>query len=142
MAAVTIRGGDGQYTSFDWREPRDEKNDWRESAGSAVLSIGLMLLLAALSTRAATYTPDDYKKAANECMRVRNLLCAQTNWEYYLRFRPTDGNAFANLAIVMNQRDNHAGALAAFERAIDLGEGAYDLFAYYADSLDEGRPCR
>lgn len=68
-------------------------------------------------------------------MRVRAYECAEQNWANYIRLRPTDSNAIANLGIVMNLRDNHAGAVLQFEKAIDMGEGTYDLFAYYADSL-------
>ena len=35
----------------------------------------------------------------------------------------------------MNQRDDHAHAVVEFKHAIDAGEGAYDLFGWYADSL-------
>jgi clan AA aspartic protease (TIGR02281 family) len=70
-----------------------------------------------------------------ECERKANLACAQESWTDYLKLRPTDGLAHANLGHVMNQRDDHAHAVIEFKRAIDAGEGAYDLFAWYADSL-------
>lgn len=98
----------------------------------------LWLTAAPLSlAQAPAYTPEDYKNAAAKCMRVRAYDCAQKNWEYLLRMRPTDTQAMANLGIVMNLRENHAGAIREFERAIDMGEGTYDLFAYYADSLEK-----
>jgi clan AA aspartic protease (TIGR02281 family) len=41
----------------------------------------------------------------------------------------------------MSHRDDDAHAVVEFKRAIDGGEGAYDLFAWYADSLARvGRP--
>jgi tetratricopeptide (TPR) repeat protein len=96
-----------------------------------------LLLMPVAWANPPTYTPEDYKKAAATCMRGRHYECAQKNWEYVLGMRPTDSNAMANLGIVMNLRENHAGAITQFERAIDLGEGTYDLFAYYADSLEK-----
>jgi predicted aspartyl protease len=84
---------------------------------------------------AAEPTAQGYKDAVGTCMRDRDYACAEKNWTQYIRLRPTDGNAIANLGIVMNRRDNHKGAVVQFERAIDLGEGTYDLFAFYADSL-------
>jgi tetratricopeptide (TPR) repeat protein len=84
---------------------------------------------------AADISAEAYKTGVGACMRTHDLQCAEDNWLQYIRLRPTDGNAVANLGIVMNRRDNHEGAILQFERAIDLGEGAYDLFAYYADSL-------
>ena len=53
----------------------------------------------------------------------------------YLKLRPDDPLAHANLGHVMSLRDDHAHAVVEFKRAIDSGEGAYDLFAWYGDSL-------
>jgi len=87
--------------------------------------------------QAAEPTAEQYKTGVTTCMRARDLECAEKNWGQYLRLRPNDSNAIANLGIVMNQRDNHKGAVVQFERAIDMGEGTYDLFSYYADSLEK-----
>jgi clan AA aspartic protease (TIGR02281 family) len=69
------------------------------------------------------------------CERAADLACEQDAWTAYLALRPGDGVAHANLGHVMNHRDDHAHAVVEFKRAIDSGEGAYDLFAWYADSL-------
>lgn len=98
------------------------------------LAFGLALLVET-PVHAIEYSAEDYKQAVAPCMRSGNYDCAEKNWLQYLRLRPNDSNALANLGIVMNMRDNNKGAVVQFERAIDLGEGAYDLFAYYADSL-------
>src|SRR5437867_2435144 len=98
-------------------------------------ALALWAAAAAACTAAHAVTADDYKNGVAPCMRVRAYECAETNWVNYIRLRPTDSNAIANLGIVMNLRDNHAGAVAQFEKAIDMGESTYDLFAYYADSL-------
>jgi tetratricopeptide (TPR) repeat protein len=79
--------------------------------------------------------PADMKSAAEKCMRSRDFACAEMNWQAYVAARPTDATAVANLGIVQNLRDEHEQAIVQFQKAIDLGEGTYDLFAYYADSL-------
>jgi tetratricopeptide (TPR) repeat protein len=81
------------------------------------------------------YTTEMYKTAIARCMQAGDMDCAEKNWLQVIRLQPNDGNAYANLGIVRNHRDDHAGAIKAFEKAIDLGEGTYDLFSYYADSL-------
>jgi predicted aspartyl protease len=96
-----------------------------------------LALLAAAPLHAADLTPEGYKEAVGACMRSRDYECAEKNWTQYIRLRPTDSNAIANLGIVMYRRDNHKGAIVQFERAIDMGEGTYDLFAFYADSLSK-----
>ena len=84
---------------------------------------------------AAEYTAEDYRKAVMACVQARDDVCAEKNWRQLLRLRPTDGKALANLGILMNRKDKHQEAVAHFERAIGLGEGTYDLFGFYADSL-------
>lgn len=84
---------------------------------------------------APTYTADDYRRAVNKCWQVNDMECAEQNWTYYLRLRPNDTKAMASLGAVMNMRDNHKGAVLQFEKVIAMGEGSYDLFGYYADSL-------
>ena len=106
----------------------------RAGASRLAMALGALLSVAPWSV-AAEPTPQAYRQDAVACLRKRNLDCAQKNWEAYLRLRPDDANAAANLGIVMNRRDDHQGAIKQFERAIDLGEGTYDLFALYADSL-------
>jgi predicted aspartyl protease len=100
-----------------------------------LLAGSLLAALLIADAGAAEYTAEAYKTAVGPCMRARDYDCAEKNWMQYLRLRPNDGNALANLGIVRNLRDDHKGAVVALERAIDLGEGTYDLFSYYADSL-------
>lgn len=81
------------------------------------------------------FTVADYEKAIQGCMRAYDLDCAEKNWRQVLRLRPNDTRALANLGMLLNRRDKHDAAISLFQRAIELGEGTYDLFAYYADSL-------
>lgn len=75
--------------------------------------------------------------AAVDCMRSNNLVCAEANWKQYVKLRPTDVRGIASLGVIYNKEDKNALAIEAFEKDISLGAGAYDLFAYYADSLDK-----
>ncbi|MGH8396622.1 MAG: retroviral-like aspartic protease family protein [Gammaproteobacteria bacterium] len=68
-------------------------------------------------------------------MRNQDFECAEEDWQAYSRLRPNDGNALASLGIVQNHRGEDKQAVAQFQKAISLGEGTYDLFYYYADSL-------
>jgi len=68
-------------------------------------------------------------------MASRDLRCAEENWQGYVQARPTDANAAAQLCIVQHWRDEPEAAVAQCRKAIDLGEGTYDLFAAYAASL-------
>jgi len=83
----------------------------------------------------STLTATEFRELAVRCAASRDLACAQDNWAEYLRLYPIDGRGLANLGMVMNMRDDHAQAIVQFQKAVDAGEGAYDLFAYYADSL-------
>lgn len=80
-------------------------------------------------------TPSEVREQAVACMRSRDLACAEDRWSEYVHLRPLDGRGMANLGMVMNMRDEHAQAVTQFQRSIEAGEGTYDLFAYYADSL-------
>ena len=68
-------------------------------------------------------------------MRNQDFECAEKRWQAYVRLRPNDGDAIARLGIVENKLDKNQEAVEQFRKAIDLGVGTYDLFAYYADSL-------
>ena len=69
------------------------------------------------------------------CERDGDLACAQEAWTGYVALRPGDGVAHANLGHVMSARDDNAHAVLEYKRSIELGEGTYDLFAWYGDSL-------
>ena len=93
----------------------------------------LALLPLACSKTAAP--PADLKKAAMDCMQSQDYECAEDNWQDYLSQRPNDSYALAALGIAQDKRDENAQAIVQFQKAIALGEGTYDLFYYYADSL-------
>jgi predicted aspartyl protease len=70
-------------------------------------------------------------------MKDQDWECAEDNWGRYVQARPTDGEALARLGIVQSHREEDAQAVATIRKAIDLGEGTYDLFYFYADSLSK-----
>jgi clan AA aspartic protease (TIGR02281 family) len=80
-------------------------------------------------------TPEDHLAQVRRCAREGDFPCQEQGWRDYIATRPTDGKGPANLGMVLNRLGRHADAVEQFKKAIGLGEGAYDLFAYLADSL-------
>ena len=107
----------------------------------AILVLSLAGLFTGCSNQGAPTAPQPpasaskLETAAATCMRSNDLACAESNWSEYLKLRPTDVKAIANLGFVFNKEDKDQQAIAQFEKDISMGEGAYDLFAFYADSL-------
>jgi len=82
-------------------------------------------------------TAEDFKSQAIKCMRIGDLQCQEDNWRDFVRLQPDDAAGAGRLGILLNQRGKHAEAIAQFQRALDLGAGTYDLFAYLADSQEK-----
>lgn len=109
----------------------------------ACLVLSAATLLSTLTRRgywqhAFNKTPkgaQEFLDQASRCARARDLVCEEESWRGYVALRPTEALGAANLGIVLNRMDKHTEAAEQFKRALALGEGAYDLFAYYADSL-------
>ena len=80
-------------------------------------------------------TTDEMRARVATCERDADFACAQDTLTALLQRQPDDGVARAHLGLVMHHRDDDAHAVVEFKRAIDGGEGTYDLFAWYADSL-------
>lgn len=72
---------------------------------------------------------------SENCLRHSDLECAVGLWQRYAELHPQDGAVQARLALALARTGRHAEALKHFEQALALGEGAYDLFAFYAESL-------
>jgi tetratricopeptide (TPR) repeat protein len=107
----------------------------RDQTLPRLLRFVLVALITVVCAHVQAYTTDDYKRAIGLCLKVHDYACAQKNYEQYLKLRPDDTTMITNLGQVMAWQDNLAGALQQYEKAIGLGEGAYNLFAYYADAL-------
>ena len=143
----------------DGRALRPPRSSWdgggdRSHVKTFVLAASLMALigLAALAVHAdfadlwrsrfgPPLTTEEMRERIGKCERDGDLACAQDTLVELLKKHPDDGVARAHLGLVMSHRDDDARAVVEFKRAIDGGEGAYDLFAWYADSLARvGRP--
>ncbi|WP_157786167.1 retropepsin-like aspartic protease [Dyella japonica] len=133
----------------------------REDAGSsgrasspcclAIAAAALMVVLAGCSPSSpsssattpaapspgAVASPDSLAANAVECMHKNDLACAEANWSQYVKLRPMDVRGIASLGVVLNKEDKNEQAIEAFEKDISMGAGAYDLFAFYADSLSK-----
>ncbi|MES2019233.1 MAG: aspartyl protease family protein [Pseudomonadota bacterium] len=94
-------------------------------------------LLFATPAIAETYSPSAFKEAAIKCQGTRHWDCAAKNWVQYSKMRPTDAHAMASLAVIYNWDDKPEAAIVQAEKAIAMGQGTYDLFAAYAESLEK-----
>ena len=120
----------------------------RSHVKTFVLAASLMALigLGAMATRAdlaalwrkhfgPPLTSAELRARADACERAGDLACAQEALAGLVKLRPDDGVAHARLGHAMARRDDDAHAVLEYQRAIDSGEGTYDLFAWYAESL-------
>ena len=104
---------------------------WRRIAAACfIMSLGQ-------AAPAVEYTTQDYLKGVMACVQARDYACEEKNYRQLVRLHPNDTTYLFNLGRVMAEQDNHKGAIEQFERAIALGEGAWNLFGLYAASLAE-----
>ncbi len=99
---------------------------------------GLLLLGVATATLlpgCEKTPPAELKADAIQCMRDNDLSCAERRWEEYLDMQPNDAGAMATLGIVQTEQGEDQDAVVNLQKAISAGEGTYDLFAAYAQSL-------
>jgi len=96
-----------------------------------------VICIVLLTSCSRVYSANDYKKAGQNCINARDLNCAEENWAKYVQMRPNDSSGHAHYAILLNWNDKPDQAIAQAERAINMGEGTYDLYAAYAASLEK-----
>lgn len=99
--------------------------------------VAVWLISAMPAIAATTYPPSAFKEGAIKCQLVRDFACAEKNWVQYSKMRPTDAHAPASLAVIYNWTDKPEAAIVQAEKAIEMGQGTYDLFAAYAESLEK-----
>lgn len=132
------------WLSSWWGEKRSQRSRYRIflatvlvlltlNVGAMVARRGYLHLLPGV--QAGPATAEDLQAQALRCERARDLACAEDNWNKYLLLRPDDGYGLAYLGMIKSRRDDHDGAIAQFEKAVAKGMGAYDMFAYYGQSL-------
>lgn len=85
---------------------------------------------------ACTKNPQDIQKKAVKCLSSGDYECAESNYRWLVTQKPDDVRFQANLAFALTSQGKHAEAITLYQKLINEGEGAYDLFAYYARSLD------
>ncbi|MET3179886.1 UNVERIFIED_ORG: clan AA aspartic protease (TIGR02281 family) [Variovorax guangxiensis] len=127
-----------------WGDGPNQRKGVRTFIGSCVV---LLSLSAATNLTERGYaqrwlnkdrmSADDFRAQAERCARLHDLNCQEINWRDVVRVRPEDSLAAARLGMVLNQRGKHEEAVVQFKRSLDLGAGAYDLFAYLADSYEK-----
>ena len=76
------------------------------------------------------------KDTAMTCLRDNDLACAEANLRGYLKQYPTDSESTAVLAITLTKAGKHRESLPFYDTAVKAGQVTYDLFAFYARSLD------
>jgi len=79
--------------------------------------------------------PAELEADARQCMQDNDLSCAERRWKEYLDVQPNEASALATLGIVQSQQGEDADAVVNLQQAISQGEGTYDIFAAYAQSL-------
>lgn len=97
-------------------------------------------LLGALTLAACEKAPPAPEPASKDtamtCLRDNDLPCAEANLRGYLKQYPNDSESAAVLAITLTKEGKHNESLPFYDRAVKAGQVTYDLFAFYAKSLD------
>jgi clan AA aspartic protease (TIGR02281 family) len=130
------------WISSWWDANRTQRTRFKVAAISAgvLLSIQLLAIYSIRGTLrlddATALTSDELVQRALRCQRSHDLACAEKSWQQYVQRNPQDGRGLVTLGMIKGQRDDHAGAIQLYERAIANGIGGYDLFAFYAASLE------
>lgn len=91
----------------------------------------LILLLAC----ACQKTPQDMLRAAIRSAGTGDYEGAEEKYRWLVQHSPNDDHLKANLAFMLTKQGKHVEAITIYEDLIKGGDGTYDLFAYYADSL-------
>lgn len=101
----------------------------------ALAIAAVTMVLAACEKEVAEPEPASKDEAMN-CLRERDLVCAEANLRGYVRQYPNDSETTAVLAITLTKAGKHKESLPFYASAVKAGQVTYDLFAYYASSLD------
>jgi clan AA aspartic protease (TIGR02281 family) len=106
------------------RRPRNMKH-------SHVIALALVFALTGCNRDPATV-----EKQAAADMATGDYQEAEEEFRWLSSRRPNDVKLQANLAFALTQQDKDAEAIPIYNKLIDEGEGTYDLFAFYAQSLE------
>lgn len=100
----------------------------------AVLTL-LVLLLAVGVGSAAAQSVSQLNAQGQRCLRARNFACAETAFSSIVRLRPTDPLGYALRGIARAHGEKWADAIVDLEKAMDMGEGTWDILANYSNAL-------
>ena len=95
----------------------------------SVFALALLLV-------ACAKDPQDIQEEAAKCMSSGDYKCAESNFRWLLKRKPSDVQIQANLAFALTSQDKHTEAISIYQKLINEGEGTYDFFAYFATSLN------
>lgn len=94
------------------------------------------VLLAALLLIGCRKEPAKVLEDAAEAMSTGDFATAEEDFRWLLERTPEDARLQANLAFALTSQGKHAEAIDIYRTLVGAGDGSYDLFAYYAKSLD------
>lgn len=101
----------------------------------------LFLLIIMLGLVACNKDPAKVTEDVAKAMGAVEFEDAEENLRWLLERSPKDAKLQANLAFALTSQGKDQEALPLYEALIAGGDGSYDLFAYYARTLDAvGRP--
>ncbi len=75
------------------------------------------------------------REQGQACLSQRNYACAEAAFGRMIRLRPADPAGFAMRGITYTRMERYREAIADLERAMDMGEGTWDIVANYAEAL-------
>jgi tetratricopeptide (TPR) repeat protein len=75
------------------------------------------------------------REQGRACMTQRKYACAEAAFSRMIRLRPADPAGYAMRGIAYTRMERYREAIADLERAMDMGEGTWDIVANYAEAL-------
>lgn len=94
------------------------------------------MLLLALLLVGCKKDPKVVTEDVGKAMSAGDYEEAEENLRWLLERNPKDAKIQANLAFALTSQGKDAEALPIYAKLVESGEGTYDIFAYYAKTLD------
>ncbi len=93
------------------------------------------LVVSAWTAPAAAQTSAQLNEDGQRCLQARNYACAETAFSAMIRQRPGDPTGYALRGITLARAEKWNAAIADLEKAMDMGEGTWDILAHYSQAL-------
>ncbi len=84
---------------------------------------------------AQAQTSAELNEQGQRCLRARNYACAEKAFTAMIRQRPSDPAGYALRGIALTRAEKWNAAIADLEKAMDMGEGTWDILANYSEAL-------